>query len=319
MKKSLIKKLTCVISASILVAVIVVTNNKYSNKDEKPEGFQYEIDFPVSAGHINSKLVTNNKIDKNKIKNKEILETYYIVKDEISDSKKQHIKKTFEMEKADVDIKEKDDMTIEKYEKGNEQLTIYSNGTYHYKKDKNKDYSKMKNVDLEESALVQKANKFLKDEELIPDDFVYSEIGETTIENVTTGEKTVVTKDLYYVREINGIEVEGTSKIVVSMNAEGDVEEVYSSYREIEEVLDVKENYTIDEMSSELENLNGMIYINDDADEVTFEDVEVVYYEDSAPYSDNPTIQPVYRVKGSNMKDSKEIDDYYGLTSAVKR
>ena len=319
MKKSLIKKLTCVISASILVAVIVVTNNKYSNKDEKPEGFQYEIDFPVSAGHINSKLVTNNKIDKNKIKNKEILETYYIVKDEISDSKKQHIKKTFEMEKADVDIKEKDDMTIEKYEKGNEQLTIYSNGTYHYKKDKNKDYSKMKNVDLEEGALVQKANKFLKDEELIPDDFVYSEIGETTIENVTTGEKTVVTKDLYYVREINGIEVEGTSKIVVSMNAEGDVEEVYSSYREIEEVVDVKENYTIDEMSSELENLNGMIYINDDADEVTFEDVEVVYYEDSAPYSDNPTIQPVYRVKGSNMKDGKEIDDYYGLTSAVKR
>lgn len=319
MKKSLIKKLTCVISASILVAVIVVTNNKYSNKDEKPEGFQYEIDFPVSAGHINSKLVTNNKIDNNKIKNKEILETYYIVKDEISDSKKQHIKKTFEMEKADVDIKEKDDMTIEKYEKGNEQLTIYSNGTYHYKKDKNKDYSKMKNVDLEEGALVQKANKFLKDEELIPDDFVYSEIGETTIENVTTGEKTVVTKDLYYVREINGIEVEGTSKIVVSMNAEGDVEEVYSSYREIEEVVDVKENYTIDEMSSELENLNGMIYINDDADEVTFEDVEVVYYEDSAPYSDNPTIQPVYRVKGSNMKDGKEIDDYYGLTSAVKR
>ena len=167
MKKSLIKKLTCVISASILVAVIVVTNNKYSNKDEKPEGFQYEIDFPVSAGHINSKLVTNNKIDKNKIKNKEILETYYIVKDEISDSKKQHIKKTFEMEKADVDIKEKDDMTIEKYEKGNEQLTIYSNGTYHYKKDKNKDYSKMKNVDLEESALVQKANKFLKNKKFV--------------------------------------------------------------------------------------------------------------------------------------------------------
>ena len=97
------------------------------------------------------------------------------------------------------------------------------------------------------------------------------------------------------------------------------MEEVYSSYIEIEEVVDVKENYTIDEMSSELENLNGMIYINDDADEVTFEDVEVVYYEDSAPYSDNPTIQPVYRVKGSNMKDGKEIDDYYGLTSAVKR
>ena len=93
----------------------------------------------------------------------------------------------------------------------------------------------------------------------------------------------------------------------------------YSSYREIEEVVAVKENYTIDEMSAELENLNGKIYINDDADEVTFEDVEVVYYEDSAPYSDNPTIQPIYKVKGSNKKNGKEIDDYYGLTSAVKR
>lgn len=319
MKKNTLIKTIGTISVLVLAAVIAITNNKHGNKDAKVEEFEYKIEFPESAGHINSDLVTNYKINKNKIKNKEILQKYYIVKDEMSDSRKQHIKKSFEMEKADVDIKDKDDMIIEKYEKGNEQLTIYSNGTFHYKKDKNKDYSKMKNVDLEEGALVQKANKFLKDKELIPSDFVYSEIGETSIENLTTGEKTVVTKDLYYTREINGVEVEGTSKIIVSMNSDGDVEEIYSSYREIEEVVAVKENYTIDEMSAELENLNGKIYINADADEVTFEDVEVVYYEDSAPYSDNPTIQPIYKVKGSNKKNGKEIDDYYGLTSAVKR
>ena len=71
---------------------------------------------------------------------------------------------------------------------------------------------------------------------------------------------------LFLLYNINGVEVEGTSKIIVSMNSDGDVEEIYSSYREIEEVVAVKENYTIDEMSAELENLNGKIYINDDAD-----------------------------------------------------
>lgn len=319
MKKNLVKKLIYIVTALSLIVVIIVVNNKYGNKEEKSEGFKYKIDFPASAEHINSKLVTNNKINKNEIKNKEILDTYYLVEDEISDSRKQHIKKTFDMEKADVDINDKDNMTIEIYEKGNEQLTIYSNGTYHYIKDKNKDYSKMNNVGLEEKVLVENADMFLKDNDLIPEDFVYSEMGETSIKNVSTGEEIVVTKDLCYTREINGIEVEGTSKIVVSMNAEGEVEEVYSSYREIEEVVDVKENYTVDEMLEELKKLNGMVYISDDADEVIFEEVEIVYYEDSAPYSDNLTIQPVYKVKGSNNKEGKKIEEYSGLTSAVKR
>lgn len=71
--------------------------------------------------------------------------------------------------------------------------------------------------------------------------------------------------------------MEGTSKIVVSMNGDCEVEEI------------------------------------------TLDDVEVVYYEDSAPYGDNITIQPIYRVKGSSIKDGEKIDEYYGLTSAIKR
>ena len=59
--------------------------------------------------------------------------------------------------------------------------------------------------------------------------------------------------------------------------------------------------------------------MNESADEITLDDVEVIYYEDSAPYGDNITIQPIYRVKGSSLKDGEEIDEYLGLTSAVRR
>ena len=40
------------------------------------------------------------------------------------------------------------------------------------------------------------------------------------------------------------------------------------------------ENYSVDEMVNRLKGLNGKIYINENADEVTLDDVEVIYYED---------------------------------------
>ena len=320
MKKDIMKKVIGTLVVGVVTVVtVVVTQNFFDKNDEATDGFQYEIDFPQSAGYINPDLVTKNNIDKSEIQNEEILGTYYVVRDEISDSRKEHIKETFNMEKADVEIKKEDDITIEKYEKGDEQLTIYSNGTYRYKKNMHKDETQMKSVEFEESVLVENAEKFLEDKALIPGDFAYSKMGETVIQNLSTGEKKVVTKDLYFTREINGIEVEGTAKIVVSMNGDGEVEEIYSSYREIEETVAVKENYTVDEMVSRLKGLNGTVYINENADEVTLDNVEIIYYEDSAPYSDNITIQPIYRVRGSSIKDGGKIDEYLGLTSAVKR
>ena len=292
--------------------------NSMEDVDDK-ETFKYEIDFPQSAQIINPNLVIKNNLNVNKVENSELLSTYYIVKEEISDERKEDIKEAFNMEKVKGSIKTKDGLDIEEYKRGDEELTIYSNGTFRYKMNANKYHTQMKNVDFEEKVLIEHAETFLKNNDLIPGDFAYSEIGETVVENVSTGEKTVVTKDLYFNREIDGIEVEGTSKIVVSMNGDCEVEEVYSSYREIEKAITVKENYNVDEMVSRLKGLNGTIYINENANEITLDDVEVIYYEDSAPYGDNITIQPIYRVRGSSLKDGEEIDEFFCLTSAIKR
>ena len=319
MKRNIIKTMVGVAVAAILVVSVFVVQAYMREDDESGEEFEYAIDFPRSAGYINPDLVTKDNLDKDDIDNSEILGTYYIVREEISDNRKEDIKEAFDMEKVDADVDTVDELTVEEYKKGDAQLVIYSNGTYRYKKDVNKDEIEMKNVDFEEDVLVEHAEKFLKDNNLIPGDFAYSEMGETTIKNLSSGEEKVVTKDLYFMREIDGIEVEGTSKIVVSMNGDCEVEEIYSSYREIEKTVKVKENYTVDEMINRLKSLNGTIYINEEADEITLDDVEVVYYEDSAPYGDNITIQPIYRVKGSSIKDGEKIDEYYGLTSAIKR
>ncbi|MBQ2982483.1 MAG: hypothetical protein IJD58_10245 [Lachnospiraceae bacterium] len=290
--------------------------NSMEDVDDK-ETFKYEIDFPQSAQIINPNLVIKNNLNVNKVENSELLSTYYIVKEEISDDRKEDIKEAFDMENVKGSVSTKDGLTIEEYKRGEEELTIYSNGTFRYKMNANN--AQMKNVDFEENMLIEQAETFLKNNDLIPGDFTYSEIGETVIENVSTGEKTVVTKELYFNREIDGIEVEGTSKIMVSINGDCEIEEVYSSYGEIEKSVAVEENYDLDEMVNRLKALKGTIYINENADEITFDDVEVIYYEDSAPYGDNITIQPIYRVRGSSLKDGEEIDEFLGLTSAVKR
>lgn len=308
----------------VTIAIVGITVAKfYYDKNEESadttDTFKYAINFPQFAGHINEDLVINDNIDKNNVRNKEILGTYYVVNDKISDSRKEEIKKSFKMDKVDAKTENEGNTTIEVYNKGDEQLTIYDNGTYHYKKNKNRNETKMKSVEFEEEVLIEVANEFLKDKDLIPGDFSYNNMGETVIEILSTGEKKTITKNLYFNREINGIEVEGTSQIVVFINGDGEVEELYSSYREIEEVVVVKENYTVDEMINSLKRLDGTLYINENADEVILEDVEVIYYEDSAPYGDNITIQPIYRVNGSNIEDGAELDKFVGLTSAVKR
>lgn len=319
MKKGVIKKILCMVVVAMIVVAVFVAQDFLKKDDEPMEIFEYEIDFPQSAGYINPYLVTKNNIDKSDIENKEILDTYFIVRDKISNARKEVIKEAFDMEKVDAHVKTVDGAKVEKYERGNEQLTIYDNGTYRYKMNVNRDETHMKQVDFQEDTLVEHAENFLKENNLIPGDFTYSNMGETVIENLSTGEKKVITKDIYFTRKIDGIEVEGTSKIVVSINGDCEVDEVYSSYREIEKAVDVKENYTVDEMVNRLKGLNGTIYINENADEITLDDVEVIYYEDSAPYGDNITIQPIYRVRGSSRKDGEEIDEYLGLTSAIKR
>lgn len=319
MKRNIVKVIVSTTLVAMLVMVVYITQNNFKKDVDDKGPFKYEIDFPQSAGTINPNLVTKNNLNVSKVENSEILDTYYIVKEEISDERKEDIKEAFNMEKVKGSIKTKDGLDIEEYKRGDEELTIYSNGTFRYKMNANKDHTQMKNVDFEEKVLIEYAETFLKNNDLIPGDFAYSEIGETVVENVSTGEKTVVTKDLYFNREIDGIEVEGTSKIVVSMNGDCEVEEVYSSYREIEKAIAVKENYNVDEMVSRLKGLNGTIYINENANEITLDDVEVIYYEDSAPYGDNITIQPIYRVRGSSLKDGEEIDEFFCLTSAIKR
>ncbi len=315
-----IKRAILSVIALVTIVITVFTVKDYLRDNEiSKEVFEYEIDFPQSASLINPNLKTSNNLDKNKLENSEILNTYFIVKTEMSNKQKENLKDVFLMQKVKPKMEKLDGVTVEKYEREEAQLIIYSDGSYRYKVNVNKDGTKMKNVDFEEGVLVTRAEKFLKDNNLIPGDFAYSKMGTTKVENLDTGEETIITKDLYFAREIDGIEVEGTSKIVISMNGECEVEEIYSSYREIEKEVKVKEHYTVDEMVERLKNFNGTIYINENADVITMDDVEVIYYEDSAPYSENITIQPIYRVRGSSLKNGEEIDEFLGLTSAIKK
>ena len=100
MKRNIVKVIVSTTLVAMLVMVVYITQNNFK-KDVDDKGlFKYEIDFPQSAGTINANLVTKNNLNVSKVENSEILDTYYIVKEEISDERKEDIKEAFNMEKV---------------------------------------------------------------------------------------------------------------------------------------------------------------------------------------------------------------------------
>ena len=204
------------------------------------------------------------------------------------------------------------------YKKGNQELEIYDNGVFTYKRNVNKNEEEKKHVKQSKSECIKIASEFLVSNDILPEEFEYYDTGETIVENLSTNEKNVVTKDIYFKRKVDGIAVEGDTKIVVSVDGDGLIDSMYSSYREIDKKVKVNNVLSLDDAIKNIIQWNGEIYVNDDADEVTFDEVEVVYYEQSNPLSENTTIQPVYRITGKCWNNDKVIDDYQGITHAIK-
>lgn len=311
------KKRKIAISIAILTLVIIscILYNNF-NYNKKNEVTFREIEFPKFAGYINDNLKTKVKIDEKSVRNKKVINSYYTTKSKISTSRKKTIKNSFNMKGVTEEVQDSAQRSC--YRKGKEQLEIYENGVFTYKRNVSRNESDMKPVKKSDSECKKIASDFLNKNDILPEEFEFYDIGETVVENLSTNEKCVVTKDIYFKRKIDGIAVEGDTKIVVNVDGEGIIDSVYSSFREIDKEVKVNNVLSVDDAIDNLPQMNGQVYINDNADQVTFDDIEVVYYEQSNPTSDNITIQPVYRIKGTCLKDGKVIDDYQGITYAIK-
>ena len=285
------------------------------------EGAFSEIIFPEYVAAIDANLPVEDNIKADNLKNENILNSYFTVKEKISDGRKSIILKAFSM--TDDNMVSKDsclDILMKVYRKGNEELDIYENGIFEYRKDTSDktDETVDKDLKIDNHECFRRAEDFLKTKHLLPEGFEPGNIADTIEEYANSNEQNVVSKDVIFYRKLNGIDVEGCSKIIVSLNSKGSINHVYSSYREMDKEVKVHNKVSIEEAVRKMIDRQGQVYINEESDKITLDDIEVVYYEDASEVSDNITIQPIYRIKGKCLKDNKEIDKYIGLTHAMK-
>lgn len=292
------------VGITIIIAVVLVMN--ISIKAEKFE----KIDFPQFAGYVDHELKFEDKSNKSNVKNADIAKHVYVVKEEISKKKSDHIKQVFDM----VNFESKKDDVQEVITGNDKVLTIYKNGTYHYK---NK-ITKTDKVKITDEECKKIALDFLETNDLMPEYFEYAGTGYDILTPMDNPQdETIIAKSIYFRRSLNGVDVKGNSKIYVTVVNDGAIRDVYSSYREIEDEILINDVVSPFEAIEKAKNFDGMVAIDEKANKVKITEVEMIFWEDSAPLSENATIQPVYKVTGKCFLCNEEIGDFEAIVSAL--
>ena len=238
----------------------------------------------------------------------------------VDNNYKEKVLSAFKFQNYNSDV---DESGVTNYSLGNKQLSIYPNGVFTfettYDTDRKDFQFKMTNEDVG-----QYAKQFLTSQGLLPNGFVLTDkFGEQGVVFEENGiEQTVVTaKGASFQRVIDGIEVIGTSKILVMLNTDGvcSVSSVYSQIGEATEIklIDMNEALrrakTNDSLLTwELNKLKG------DKVEAVVDRVKIVYYDN--PLDKNAThIQPCYYFEGIATDEMNNTSNFSIVVPALEQ
>ncbi|MBQ4068048.1 MAG: hypothetical protein IJC76_02235 [Lachnospiraceae bacterium] len=232
----------------------------------------------------------------------------------IKNSSRIRLCKTFGLDNKKGNRNEDDKSYI--YEADDVRLKIYDNGTYLYEINK---YGEDM-VTVSDKEAIEIAEKFLKNNNLLPEDFEYCGISRDIVQGGKDNKEVEVAKIIYFSRFINGEQVDGNSQVYVMLINDGEINQVYSSFIKNQKKKKVNDNFFIDinEGVENLVNPNNFLDIDESADEISVENIEIEYWEDSSPYSEDNYIQPIYRITGNEYSEGKNIGEFEILTQALK-
>ena len=309
------KKIILSIGAGICtIAIGLNIYMNYANSNRGEDIVIQQIDFPQYAGEINPNIKVKTNKKKINIKNKE--EATYIYESDytIEDKEIKKLCKTFGLDNKKGNRNEDDKSYI--YEEDDVRLKIYDNGTYLYEINK---YGEDM-VTVSDKEAIEIAKKFLKNNNLLPEDFEYCGISRDIVQGGEDNKEVEVAKIIYFSRFINGEQVDGNSQVYVMLINDGEINQVYSSFIKNQKKKKVNDNYFID-VNKDIANLvasSNFLDIDESADEISVENIEIEYWEDSSPYSEDNYIQPIYRITGNEYSEGENIGEFEILTQALK-
>jgi len=217
------KLLLSIILIPISVFGLVFLNNNAS-KNNKLILPKIKFAQPGAPGvHVDSIELLNNNISLNKE-----AKVFKLKKPNLTDQAVLNLSNKFNIN-GDI----KSDKISKSVQDDNNSLFVFNYGGYSYINKLVSRGQKLEKVPMTDETAINKANKFLKEHNLLDKDFEQSKI-ENLIKEGADGSQEVERKSVFYYRKINGINVGGVSRIIVNFAENGDIQSVIGAYRDID-------------------------------------------------------------------------------------
>lgn len=304
MNKKTLKILLCI----SLIVVIILSVSCNTQEKEEPSGLSMgSLEYPQFVYPASESMISKNQIivdlkEDAKVKKDTLFNTevpiYIASSRRQGDAFDEEILKTFKFD----NYKSSNTGSLTTYDKDNETITIWSNGSFSYRKSYDTDRSDFAFYATREE-LLEKAKDFLSINGYLPDDFVPAEeVLESGVILFENGdEKEIITeRGVMFNRIINGITVHGNTFISASFDTEG-ICHVSVAYRDLKEIQKVK-LIGYSEAIDRIKHTTSCIDIEtselqSEIEKAVVMDVELVYYDYAK--DDTPSyVQPCYLFKG---------------------
>lgn len=158
-------------------------------------------------------------------------------------------------------------------------------------------------------------NKLLKDKEFD----IFKDIKVTPISSgdITTGDYKEIGRDVFFLPVIDGLNVYGLSRIIVSVGDNGKIIRVTKNNKDF--ILHKKEKLKTPEKSFEQIKLKKVpIEISHEAKTAIFDSVKLGYYEDSSTIDEQPYLQPVWVFEGESTLDNGKTEKIGAFVPALE-
>ena len=159
---------------------------------------------------------------------------------------------------------------------------------------------------------------------LLADDVIYSHVTNATVSAVGVGEEgaasdptaRVISRQVFFGRLLDGLPVEGPSRIVVGVGSHGDIVGVIMNMKAVSHFKDLPLR-SVEEALADVLVGSSQTDIRSEAVRATIDHVHLALYEDTGDGSEQPFLQPVYVFDGTEEDSTTEGMQTRSFTAIV--
>ncbi len=171
-------------------------------------------------------------------------------------------------------------------------------------------------ITLSNSDCIDIAKNFLDKHKIRPKNFDFASVGTTSTGGGFNTPEKIIEKSVYFYPSIDGKQVYGNSRIIVDINANGDIIKIHGYNRNINtnekkevEIINADKavDMTVKNHSDVSANISGK------EKKITVKEAELLYYSDI----EMNTVQPIWSITGIAENNDNTTSEYEALIPAV--